>query len=447
MKVTFLTSAAVIIEDKDVKMLCDPWLVDGEFYGSWAHYPPLDFSPEDFNNVDFIYISHIHPDHFSAKTLTRMNRDIPVLIHDFHSKFLKNNIERLGYKVIEIAHNKRTHLKDSLYINILAADNCNPELCQKYIGCSIIEKKFGSTSIDSMSVIDNNQQVIVNTNDCPFPLAKTTASVVKNQYDTIDMLLVGYTSAGPFPQCFIMKDSEKREAKQKVIQEYWSHAESYVNLLKPRFFMPFAGRYVLAGKNSILNEQRSVAELEDVYEYFTKSSKINQKEHQCVILNSKSSFNIDTGQVSELYTPTDFTARQDYIKNVLAKRKYDYENDDEPKISEIYDLISKSYERYENKRIEIGFASGTEIIIEIFKDRFMKISANGNGYKIIEKNELNELKKYVKISLDSRLLLRLLKGPKYAHWNNAEIGSHLVYERKPEIYERGLYHSLSFFHS
>ena len=77
----------------------------------------------------------------------------------------------------------------------------------------------------------------------------------------------------------------------------------------------------------------------------------------------------------------------------------------------------------------------------------MKVSANGNGYKIIEKNELNELKKYVKISLDSRLLLRLLKGPKYAHWNNAEIGSHLVYERKPEIYERGLYHSLSFFHS
>ena len=131
----------------------------------------------------------------------------------------------------------------------------------------------------------------------------------------------------------------------------------------------------------------------------------------------------------------------------MAKRKYDYENDDEPKMSEIYDLISKRYERYENKRIEIGFASGTEIIIEIFKDRFMKISANGNGYKIIEKNELNELKKYVKISLDSRLLLRLLKGPKYAHWNNAEIGSHLVYERKPEIYERGLYHSLSFFHS
>ena len=75
------------------------------------------------------------------------------------------------------------------------------------------------------------------------------------------------------------------------------------------------------------------------------------------------------------------------------------------------------------------------------------MTANGNGYKIIEKNELTEYEKYVKISLDNKLLMRILKGPAYAHWNNAEIGSHLVYQRKPEIYERGLYYSLSYFHS
>ena len=146
MKLTYLTSASVIIEDQNVKILCDPWLVDGEFYGSWAHYPPLSFSPEEFNNVDYIYISHIHPDHCSIKTLNKMNKDIPILIHNYDSKFLKNNIERLGYKVIEIDHNKRTHLKNDLHINILAADNCNPELCHQYFGCSIVEKKFGSRS-------------------------------------------------------------------------------------------------------------------------------------------------------------------------------------------------------------------------------------------------------------------------------------------------------------
>jgi UDP-MurNAc hydroxylase len=447
MKLTFLTSASVIVEDKGVKVLCDPWLVDGEFYGSWAHYPPLDFKPEDFNDVDFIYISHIHPDHFSTKTLTGMNKEIPVLIHKHFSKFLKNNIERLGYKVIEIDHNKRTILKNNLHINILSADNCNPELCQKYFGCSIVENNFAVTSIDSMCVMDNGQQVIVNTNDCPFPIAETVATVIKNQYKNIDMLLVGYSSASSFPQCFTMKENEKMEAKQRVIQQYWSQAESYVNLFKPRFYMPFAGRYVLSGKKSILNPQRSVAELEDAYEYFSNSSKINQNEHQCIILNSKSSFDIDTEQKSVQYTPIDLVEKQNYIEKVLEKRTYDYENDDVAVFNEIKDLISKSFDRYEQKRIEIGFISETVIIIEIFKDKLLIMTANGNGYKIIEKNELTEYEKYVKISLDNKLLMRILKGPAYAHWNNAEIGSHLVYQRKPEIYERGLYYSLSYFHS
>ena len=447
MKVTYLTSASVIIEDHNVKILCDPWLVDGEFYGSWAHYPPLSFNPEEFNDVNYIYISHIHPDHCSIKTLNRMNKDIPILIHSYQSKFLKSNIERLGYQVTEIPHNKRTNLKDNLYINILAADNCNPELCHKYFGCSTVEKNFGSTSIDSMFVVDNGQQVIVNTNDCPFPLAETTAATIKRKYEHIDMLLVGYSSASAYPQCFTISESDKIEAKNKIIQNYWSFAESYVNLFKPKFFLPFAGRYILAGKKSILNSQRAISELEDTYEYFTKNSKINQQENQCVILNSKSSFDLDTKQISEAYIPIDNNEKQNYVDNVLSKRKYDFEDDKEPEINQILEIIPSCYNRYEKRRNELGFSSEMVIIIGLTKEKFLSISANGNGYQFIKKNELDQFKKYVRISLDNRLLMRILSGPKNAHWNNAEIGSHLTFERKPDNYERGLYYCLSYFHS
>ena len=447
MKLTYLTSASVIIEEQNVKILCDPWLVDGEFYGSWAHYPPLSFSPEEFNNVDYIYISHIHPDHFSIKTLNKMNKDIPILIHNYYSKFLKNNIERLGYNVIEIDHNKRTHLDDNLYINILAADNCKPELCHKYFGCSTVEKSFGSTSIDTMSVIDNGKQVIVNTNDCPFSLAETSAAIIKKKYTNIDMLLVGYSSASSYPQCFTISESDKIEAKNKIIQDFWSFAESYVDLLKPKFFLPFAGRYTLAGKKSVLNSQRALSELEDAYEYFTEHSKINQKKHQCVILNSKSWFDLDTNQISEAYIPIDKNEKQNYIKNILLNRKYDFEDDKEPVIDHILKLIPSCFNRYEKRRIELGFSSETVIIIGITEEKFLLISANGNGYKIIKKNELIKFKNYVKILLDSRLLMRILGGPKNAHWNNAEIGSHLTFERNPNYYERGLYYCLSFFHA
>ena len=115
MKMTFLQSSSVVLEHKETKILTDPWLVDGELYGSWAHYPPSELKPEDFNDVDYIYLSHIHQDHFSQKTLRHMNKDIPIIIHNFASKRLKLNIEKLGFSVIELDHNTRTHLKDDLY--------------------------------------------------------------------------------------------------------------------------------------------------------------------------------------------------------------------------------------------------------------------------------------------------------------------------------------------
>ena len=73
-----------------------------------------------------------------------MDKKIPVIILNYVDKFLKRNIERLGFNVIELEHNKRTHLKDNLHINILAAHYCNPEVCSKLMGCSNIEKIFRS---------------------------------------------------------------------------------------------------------------------------------------------------------------------------------------------------------------------------------------------------------------------------------------------------------------
>lgn len=92
-----MKSAAITVEDGDDKVLCDPWLLDGAYYGSWCHDPPTKFEPEEYNDVDYIYISNIHPDHFHPPTLRRMDDDIPVLIHDYENDYLKDEIKRLGF--------------------------------------------------------------------------------------------------------------------------------------------------------------------------------------------------------------------------------------------------------------------------------------------------------------------------------------------------------------
>ena len=447
MKMTFLQSSSVVLEHKETKILTDPWLVDGELYGSWAHYPPSELKPEDFNDVDYIYLSHIHQDHFSQKTLRHMNKDIPIIIHNFASKRLKLNIEKLGFSVIELDHNTRTHLKDDLYINILAADSCNPELCRKYFGCAPMETTFGSTSIDTMSVIDNGDQVIVNTNDCPFELSSDSAKIIMEEYDHIDLALIGYTSSCAYPQCFDMPLDEKLIAKQKLEDEFLLKAVNYVNLFKPKYYMPFAGRYTLAGKLSKLNDYRGVTELQDAYDYYISTDKIDQDEHKCIILNSQSSFDINTGKQSHDYKRITEQEKNDYIKNTLSKVKLDYEYIQDPSDDEILSLIPKSYDRFVYQCNQLNWSSDTIVLIKLSNTNYILITCNGNGWKVISSDDTAKYEKYVKMSLDKRLLKWILMGPRYGHWNQAEGGSHIMYERKPNIYERALFYCMSYFYS
>jgi len=445
LKLTYLQSASILMEDDGVKVLSDPWLIDGAYFGSWAIYPPFNFKPEDFYDVDYIYLSHIHPDHFHGPTLEGMNKDIPILILNYLEKSLKNNIEQIGFKVTELEHNKRIHLKNNLHINILAADNCNPELCGKFLGCGLMEKKFGATWIDSMCVIDNNENVFVNTNDCPFELAKHPLQTVKNIYKNIDMLCVGYGGAGPYPQCFDLSDNEKKIEADKKLKQFLAMGESYVSLIEPKYFMPFAGRYTLTGRNHKLNQYTGVPELEEAFDYFNSSQNINHAKSKCLLLNPLSSFDIKTGKSSDEYKRIDFNVKKEYVQNVLSKVKYDYEKDPEPTFEELSNLISESFKRFELNRKQINYNSDTNLFLKLTDNRYVAISLNGNGFKFISKNDLKNYEKYVRLEVDKRLLRRLLQGPRYAVWNTAEIGSHIRYFRKPNIFERALYYCMNYF--
>ena len=67
MKLTYIKSATCVIKDGSKSILMDPWLVNGEYYGSWFHQKTKDICLKNIKNINYIYISHIHPDHFSEK--------------------------------------------------------------------------------------------------------------------------------------------------------------------------------------------------------------------------------------------------------------------------------------------------------------------------------------------------------------------------------------------
>lgn len=448
MKVRYLSSAAIVVEDGADKILCDPWLVDGAYYGSWCHYPPHDFQPEDFNDVDYIYISHIHPDHFHPSTLQRMDPDIPVVIHDYANDYLKAEIEALGYEVQELPHDERVHLAGDLHINILAADACDPELCGNFFGCNWYtdESSDGSAQVDTMAAIDDGEYVVVNMNDCPYPMAERSMRQIKDSYGDIDLVCHQYSAAQFYPQSMTdYSHEEKVEAKQEVILEKQRLAKEFITLFDTDYYMPFAGEYTLSGALSGLNKYTANPPRIQAYNYFVQN--LDPDDHRCVFLNSDEYIDLETGEVSAPYDPIDPVEKRRYIEEELADREFTYESDEMPTVEELETYLPDAYSNLEDKRTDWGFESETTVLVQLRGDTYQEISMNGDGYEVVESPDLDSYDGYVKFDLDPRLLKRIFEGPEHAHWADAKIGSHLGIAKQPDIYERGIYEAMSAFHT
>ena len=451
MKIKLYRSSTVGLDLNGYKILMDPWLTDGEYYGSWSHYPyyDLDKNLDEINSYNAIYVSHIHPDHCSETTFKKINKNIPVYIHSYHAKFLKFKIERLGFKVIELENNKRTQINKNAYLNIFAADNCNPELCFKFSGCADLTAKDGnSQQIDTLSVIDDGKNVLMNVNDCPFELAKSTFKDIRKQYEKINVLLTGYGGAGPYPQCFENLSLDEKKIASKVKEnQFLVQATNFINEIKPDYYMPFAGTYTLTGKLSNLQSLRGVSSLDNAYNFFENyySSKNLSDKIKPIKLNTETEFDLNINEYDKQYQKINFDEYKSYIDEKLSKRLLLYETDEHPHFEEIYELARKAHKRFLDKILINGVNLESDIIIKINGSSLM-LNKN-KKLSVINTDEINnKSKKYVQYETDNRLLKRLLMGPKFAHWNNAEIGSHLKFYRKPNVFERDIYDAMIYFH-
>ncbi len=438
MKITHLQSATQIIHLGDTKVLVDPWLTDGEYYGSWYHYPPFPANELNKLEYDYIYVSHIHPDHLSEATFKALPRKAPVLMHNYDSKFVKRKIEMLGYEAIECDNGEPFILQNGGAVTIYAADNCNPELCTKFLGCAPVEKKFGSTQIDSLVVFEHEGEVILNTNDCPFELAET--AIISNELHkkNVDVLLVGYSGTGPYPQCFEFETEDKKtSAAQAKGKQFLNQAVRYIELVKPRCYVPFAGSYVLGSRLANLTGFTGVPPLIDALSYLDSVINISA---QGLILDQFDELYVSSLNKKSANKHFDLTY-EEYIEEI-SKEKLTYD-DDSWDDKEIPQLVSDAYNRFKAKAEEVGYKSEIQLIIESDKVAFA-LTIKDRPTFIDIGTTIQE--PFLKISLSHNLLHRVLRGPRFAHWNNAEIGSHLHYVRQPNVFERGLYHSLCFFH-
>ncbi|MDC1182326.1 MBL fold metallo-hydrolase [Planktomarina temperata] len=438
MKVTHLQSSTQLIHLGDVKVLTDPWLTEGEYYGSWYHYPPFEAENIASLEYDYIYVSHIHPDHLSEKTFKSLPLKRPVLIHNYDAKFLKRKLEMLGFETIECDHAVPHVFDNGGSITIYAADNCNPELCGKFMGCGTVETKFGSTQIDTLALFEINEHSVLNTNDCPFELASNTIKAQRLHEKCINLLLVGYAGAGPYPQCFEFDtDEDKLNAAESKEKTFLKQAEDYINLVRPESFMPFAGTYTLGSRLAPLTRFRGVPTVANAVKKLNNAvSDVSQGIH----LQKMDTY--DCVSKTRVKSVVNTVITEDEYRQKITENPLDYDKDSWDD-DELFDLVISASQRFRSKAEELGLESSTTLAVQSQKFAF-QLSMKSDVEIISIDSKLVE--PYVRIRLDHNLLHRLLRGPRYAHWNNAEIGSHLLFQRKPDIFERGLYHCMCFLH-
>lgn len=78
---------------------------------------------------------------------------------------------------------------------------------------------------------------------------------------------------------------------------------------------------------------------------------------------------------------------------------------------------------------------------------YARFTANGRGYTYVDGLPPQNGQRRVVLEMDPRLTNRILKGPRYAHFNNAYIGSHLRFAIESDEFERALFYALSYLHT
>lgn len=212
-------------------LVTDPWWVGPLAPDSAGHFPPLVHDVRRLaDETDFIYLSHIHPDHFHAETLSLVPRHVPVFIGAHRRKGFRDLIARLGFTVVECPFYEVVTIGDGAF-NLAMLEHDYEE----------------NAAFDSSIVIRTPEFTVFNNNDCV--LVPEKYDWVRERF-RVDYAFLGFSPASFFPICFEMEEAEKRRLLHASAERRYRDFVAAAQRLRPALAVPFASgaRFLLAGE-------------------------------------------------------------------------------------------------------------------------------------------------------------------------------------------------------
>lgn len=418
--VRYIYSACVLTYTPDVRILHDPWFTEGIYDGSWFHYPQVEDPIRSIGEVDLIYVSHIHPDHYD-------------------SAFLNRYFAVYGEKEILIGDHSPNHLAGKMRADGLKATVLSSPRTIGNTSIMIQPHKTGSVAdIDTFIVVKyfdgSRLHCVANVNDIVFD--EEMISTVKVAAGQPDILLCGYTGAGPYPQTYFDADDPAlvREAEKKK-QDFFKRYMRLTRAIDAKVNLPFAGKYILGGKLVGLNDHRGVADATEVLALDARA---------VVLADDGGEINTTDLRPSRVRTERYALADMRRREREIAGLAMDYERL----------MAAQETHQLPLKRLLAAAARRACRDSECDFDYFFVLPLPGGELAVLNASRTAEQpitfvrrgaslpQPRTEIDIDARYLFGLLTN--VYHWNNAEVGSQYNSRRTPNEFNRKAQSYLTF---
>jgi UDP-MurNAc hydroxylase len=428
MKFTFINNACSIIEATGFKFLTDPWMSPGVFDGAWFPAIPLKTKLQDVLGADAIYISHLHEDHCDKPFLATCPKDKPLFILDDEGpNFLRRILERNGFRNLNTVKSGASATIGPFTVRIF----------RPFAGSVFDEVAVGNL-IDSAILFSANGFNLLNTNDNT--LTKEAAEAFAPL--KIDLALLNYGSAGAYPACFPDLSPEQRLAeRRRILARNMNHFIDLADILQPRYAMQFAGDYMLGGKNFPKNPYLPSGD-ESLFRSVLDSTADSNRSWKLIHLTEGQTFDLAAGEITGEPRVVPREEQEAYNRSVQS-RPFPYEQTEPLKLESLSDKLTlarnklfqkqKTYNVFPDLNMYIRTDGGTVVF------NFLEDSVRVDGH--IPVSEMRE--PFLCADLDSRLFKAILHRD--TNWNNAIIGCHFDFRRKPNVWIPDVDTIMSFF--
>jgi UDP-MurNAc hydroxylase len=339
MKITHYSNSFISVKSKHDHIVCDPWIGKANT-GGWQSFPEysVDQLACQLTDAGWIYISHLHDDHFHPETLKILGLlDREFIIKRFQTPIIRERLKRLGVT--------RIHEVDSFTVQKFGTFELTifPQMTSNSSGLD----DDVNYDLDSSIAIKAEGTVFFNQVDNPLSLQdlKRIRDFIADQLGAIDVACIMSGAASEYPHLFLGIDQAAE--KRRIVERSLADLGEWLRLLKPRYFFPAGGTYLIPGWMGVFNDNIAQPDSAEISRYVADAG----LPVQVCSLEGGHFLEFSAGQEAARtgYDLSPIEANRKAAVEIHSKDRYLYEVLEVPSWQSLLDILDAAHENWVHK--------------------------------------------------------------------------------------------------